>query len=181
MKTQKGSKGRDIAILNEVIKEGPPKEGKWTKAVTQTSGVETFQEREELVQRPWSRSMPGICTEWIWGQCFWIGEQSKAIQAEVKKVMVWCCKGLGKGCKACKASQPLQRPWLCSKKEEREMLEDLYFLGKDKCVHVCSVVSKSLRSYGLWPTRLLFHGIFQARILELIAISYSRGSSWPWD
>ena len=69
--------------------------------------------------------------------------------------MVWCCKGLGKGCKACRASQPLQRPWLCSKKEEREMLEDLHFLGKDKCVHVCSVVSKSLRSHGLWPTRLL--------------------------
>ena len=25
------------------------------------------------------------------------------------------------------------------------------------------------------------HGIFQARILELVAISYSRGSSWPRD
>ena len=35
MKTQNGNKGRDIAILNEVIKEGPPhKEGKWTKGVT---------------------------------------------------------------------------------------------------------------------------------------------------
>ena len=25
------------------------------------------------------------------------------------------------------------------------------------------------------------HGIFQARVLECIAISYSRGSSWPRD
>ena len=25
------------------------------------------------------------------------------------------------------------------------------------------------------------HGIFQARVLEWVAISFSRGSSWPWD
>ena len=40
---------------------------------------------------------------------------------------------------------------------------------------VCSVVSDSLQPYRLWPTRL--HGIFQARILEQTAISYSRGST----
>ena len=28
MKTQNGNKGRDIAILNEVIKEGPPPQGR---------------------------------------------------------------------------------------------------------------------------------------------------------
>ena len=26
-----------------------------------------------------------------------------------------------------------------------------------------------------------FHGIFQARILDCVVISFSRGSSWPWD
>ena len=36
-----------------------------------------------------------------------------------------------------------------------------------------------LRPHGLWPTRLLFHGIFQARLLEWGAISYSRDlSDW---
>ena len=43
----------------------------------------------------------------------------------------------------------------------------------------CSVMSDSLWSPVLWPTRL--HGIFQARIWEWVAISYSRGSSPPKD
>ena len=51
------------------------------------------------------------------------------------------------------------------------------------CVYVLSrsMVSASLRSYGLWPARILCHGILQARILEWVAISFSRGSSWPRD
>ena len=44
------------------------------------------------------------------------------------------------------------------------------------CLHVCSVMSNSL-----WPHRLQpgssVHGISQARILEWVAMSYSRGSS----
>ena len=46
----------------------------------------------------------------------------------------------------------------------------------------CSVVSNSW-----WPQMdcslpgFSVHGIFQARILERVAISYSRGSSWPMD
>ena len=42
-----------------------------------------------------------------------------------------------------------------------------------------SVVSDSLRPHGL--TRSSLHGIFQARVLEWAAISFSRGSSWPRD
>ena len=34
---------------------------------------------------------------------------------------------------------------------------------------------------GCSPPGSSVHGIFQARILELVAISYSRGSSWPRD
>ena len=45
----------------------------------------------------------------------------------------------------------------------------------------CSSVSNSLQPHGLQPARLLFHGVFQARILEWVAISSSRGSSWPRD
>ena len=31
------------------------------------------------------------------------------------------------------------------------------------------------------PPGFSVHGIFQAKILEWVAISYSRGFSWPWD
>ena len=37
----------------------------------------------------------------------------------------------------------------------------------------------TLWSHELWPTRLSIHSIFQARVLELVAISFSRGSLWP--
>ena len=49
------------------------------------------------------------------------------------------------------------------------------------CVYVCSVMCNSLRPHGLLPTRLLCLWISQARILEWVAISYSRGSSQPRD
>ena len=41
-------------------------------------------------------------------------------------------------------------------------------------VYLCSVMSNSLPPLGS-----SVHGIFQPRILEWIAISFSRGSSWP--
>ena len=46
-------------------------------------------------------------------------------------------------------------------------------------VHACqvaSVVSDTLQPHGLWPGSSV-HGIFQARILEWVAIPFSRGSS----
>ena len=47
------------------------------------------------------------------------------------------------------------------------------------CVCVCLVVSDSLGHHKLPHSSV--HGIFQARILERVAISFSRGSSWPRD
>ena len=44
---------------------------------------------------------------------------------------------------------------------------------------VQSVVSDSLWPHGLYPARLLCPWISPARILEYIAIPFSRGSSWP--
>ena len=42
--------------------------------------------------------------------------------------------------------------------------------------------SSSLQSYGLYsPPGSSVHGILQARILEWVAISFSRGSSQPRD
>ena len=47
------------------------------------------------------------------------------------------------------------------------------------CIY--SVMSDSLWPHGLQPTMLSIHGILQARILEWVAIPFSRGSSWPRD
>ena len=49
------------------------------------------------------------------------------------------------------------------------------------CVCVCSLGSDSLRPQGLWQPGSSVHGISQARILEWVAISFSRGSLWPKD
>ena len=44
----------------------------------------------------------------------------------------------------------------------------------------CAVVSDSLQPHGLYsPPGSSVQGIFQARILEWVAIPFSRGSSWP--
>ena len=55
------------------------------------------------------------------------------------------------------------------------------------CVCVCVCIHAQLLGH-VWlfvtpwsPSGSSFHGIFQARLLEWIAISYSRVSSWPWD
>ena len=49
----------------------------------------------------------------------------------------------------------------------------------------CSLVPKScpilLQSHGLCPPGFSVHGISQARILQWVAVSFSRGSSWPRD
>ena len=45
------------------------------------------------------------------------------------------------------------------------------------CVYRCLVMSNSLRPHELYPTRFLFHGISKARILEWVAIFFSKGSS----
>ena len=45
------------------------------------------------------------------------------------------------------------------------------------CVLSHSVVSDSLWPHGLYPRGSSGHGTFQARILQWVAISYSRGSS----
>ena len=53
-----------------------------------------------------------------------------------------------------------------------------------KCVYTlsCSVVSNPLRPHAPYsPPGFSVHGIFQARILEGVAISYPRGSSRPRD
>ena len=67
------------------------------------------------------------------------------------------------------------------------------FIGKIKfmimtvCVCMCVCIISHVWLFVtpmdcMWPARLLsVHGIFQARILEWVTVSYSRGSSWPRD
>ena len=49
------------------------------------------------------------------------------------------------------------------------------------CVLSYSVVSNSLWTHGPWHAVSPVHGISQVRILEFVAISFFRGSSWPRD
>ena len=53
------------------------------------------------------------------------------------------------------------------------------------CVWVCVLVTQSCPTLcdpmGCSPSGSSVHEIFQARILEWVAISFSRGSSWPQD
>ena len=44
------------------------------------------------------------------------------------------------------------------------------------CMHAKLLQSDSLRSYGLYPTGPSVHWILQARIPELVAMPFSRGS-----
>ena len=51
---------------------------------------------------------------------------------------------------------------------------------------VCIYVSRSVMSNSLWPhahnlSDYSVHGILQAKILEWVAIPFSRGPSWPRD
>ena len=69
----------------------------------------------------------------------------------------------------------------------KHLLKFRVYLCVCVCVFACahsrqsSVVSNSLRPHGLLPARLLCPWIFQARILEWVAMPFSRGSSWPRD
>ena len=45
----------------------------------------------------------------------------------------------------------------------------------------CSVASNSLQPHGLSPPSSSAHGILQVKILEWVAMPFSRGSSWPRD
>ena len=47
------------------------------------------------------------------------------------------------------------------------------YSGPQLCPTLCDAMDCS-------PPGFSVHGIFQVRILEQVAISYSRGSSWPW-
>ena len=49
--------------------------------------------------------------------------------------------------------------------------------------HICLIVEfcPTLRSLGLCPSGSSVHGILQARIMEWVVISFSRGSSRPSD
>ena len=60
----------------------------------------------------------------------------------------------------------------------KQILDDKYEV---KWSENCSVVSNSLQPDGIEPASFSVHGILQARILEWVAMPFSRGSSQPRD
>ena len=62
----------------------------------------------------------------------------------------------------------------------REVLASLDYFNS-VCVLSRSVMSHSLQPYGLARQAPLSMGVLQARILELVAMPSSRGSSQPRD
>ena len=80
--------------------------------------------------------------------------------------------------------------WICSGKEARKLFEITYKFSFDIYKSITGKVKESEVSH-LCPTlcdpmdcSLLgssVHRIFQARVLEWVAIFFSRGSSWPRD
>ena len=81
------------------------------------------------------------------------------------------------------------------KKKNKHKIETLIWKGsgshitaprlyQEDCVCVCSVIQSCLTVCDPMDCSLpgsYVHGIFQAKILEWVAISYSRRSSWPRD
>ena len=66
----------------------------------------------------------------------------------------------------------LPRPWDSPGKNtgvDCHVLQCLKVKSESEVAQSCP----TLRSYGLQPTRLLCHGIFQARVLEWVAIAFS--------
>ena len=68
----------------------------------------------------------------------------------------------------------------------------LLYLTLTQCLHTTGfclvlglnterVLSDSLWSHDCSPSDSFVHGILQARILEWVAVPFSRGSSWPGD
>ena len=64
------------------------------------------------------------------------------------------------------------------KGKNREALVKGYLSIHPSCAHLCPTLCDSM-DYS--PPGFSIHGISQARILEWVAISSSRGSSWPRD
>ena len=77
----------------------------------------------------------------------------------------------------CESKQPGLKPqwchcWLCGLWK----LTQCHYLHL-LCALLCSITSDSSET----PQGSSVHGIFQSRTLKWVAISYSRGSSWPRD
>ena len=70
----------------------------------------------------------------------------------------------------------VQRPIWCKETSVGYMISCCFY-----CACVCSVVSDSLQPPELQPPGSSVHEISWARILERVAISFSRGSSRPRD
>ena len=76
--------------------------------------------------------------------------------------------------------------WVIQEEGVSAMFKECVTFVKSERVQLCPVVSNSLQCHGLmeppWsPAGSSVHGILQARILQCVAIPFSRESPWPRD
>ena len=96
----------------------------------------------------------------VWHQWTWVGANSRRWWRTGKPAVL---QSMG--------SQRVRHHWGT---EQQQWKRVLLLLVAQLCLTLCSPMDCS-------PPGSSVHGIFQARILEWVAISYSRGSSWPRD
>ena len=107
-------------------------------------------------------------SQWFHGKCLWLSLILCQYPSLVPRVL----------------SPGLPQTLLPRRRNENQVLylpEENWVMTKvvlclvsQSCLTLCDPVDYS-------PPGFSIHGIFQARILEWVAISYSRGSSWPRD
>ena len=95
----------------------------------------------------------------------------------LSKILTVCCSHSSTTPFFSLSSQKLLRFSLWPPENHRRHVCARKIFGLCVWVHILSVESNSLRPYGLSSPGYSVHGILQARILEWVAISFSRGSS----
>ena len=116
---------------------------------TGRSGERLFQVKEQLIQRPWGRTLPGVWEEQQGGPCVWRTVSERQEEGKEDTEGTW------------------------------QVMQSLVGCGKK-----FKLVASFWDPVDFSPPGFSIHGISQARILEWVAIPFSRGSSqhrdWTW-
>ena len=127
----------------------------------------------------WKAAVHGVAEGWTWLSDFTSTFHFHALEKEMathSSVLAWRIPGMG---------HPGGLPSMGSHRVGRDWSDLAAMDSYKQCVCVCVLVTQLCPT--LWdpmdcslPGSFVF-GILQARILEWVAISFSRGSSWPRD
>ena len=153
--------------------------GVWDKEISCAGGGRGRREAESCQRRG---SLGGgvrgsVAGRWGWGSVSWKGKKTNHKQGGTQKghpllshTVVWCSDWVWKQTTRAKTTAvSLLTLWSW----------ETYSMSLSSFA-VCFAVLNHV-SLFCNPTVLCVHGIFQSRTLKWVAISYSRGSSWPRD